>query len=199
MLHMLITLYAGACDFVKLLGRQALAIMIAVTGAAISVSPAIAETQQNFYMTGGIGNAVVDPNTLDISSETTSMYHIGIGLPLTEHFAAEYSRMMEIATDRHRPNHGNFSIDTTVDSFAVIAKAPISEQLMDIEALLGISFSDVSYSSNVLSVKDYWLVPGLNLGVQHRVTDKFSLRFERYLVRSEIEISGNRLSLLFEF
>ena len=48
MLHMLITLYAGACDFVKLLGRQALAIMIAVTGAAISVSPAIAETQQIF-------------------------------------------------------------------------------------------------------------------------------------------------------
>ena len=67
-LHMLITLYAGACDFVKLLGRQALAIMIAVTGAAISVSPAIAETQQNFYMTGGIGNTVVDPNTMDISS-----------------------------------------------------------------------------------------------------------------------------------
>ena len=173
--------------------------MIAVTGAAISVSPAIAETQQNFYMTGGIGNTVVDPNTLDISSETTSMYHIGIGLPLTEHFAAEYSRMMEISTDHHRPNNGNFSIDTTVDSFAVIAKAPISEQLMDTEALLGISFSDVSYSSNVLSVKDYWLVPGLNLGVQHKVTDKFSLRFERYLVRSEIEISGNRLSLLYEF
>lgn len=70
---------------------------------------------------------------------------------------------------------------------------------MDTEALLGISFSDVSYSSNVLSVKDYWLVLGLKLGVQHKLTDKFSLRFERYLVRSEIEISGNRLSLLYEF
>ena len=198
MFHMLITLYAGACDFVKLLGRQALAIMIAVTGVAISVSPAIAETQQTFYMTGGIGNTVVDPNTLDISSEITSTYQIGIGLPLTEHFAAEYSRVMEIAIDHHRSNHGNFSIDATFDSFAVISKAPISEQLMDTEALLGISFSDVSYSSNDLSVIDYGLAPSLNLGVQHRFTDKFSLRFVSYLVRSEIEISENRLSLLYE-
>ena len=172
--------------------------MIAVTGATISVSPAIAETQQTFYMTGGIGNTVVDPNTLDISSEITSTYQIGIGLPLTEHFAAEYSRVMEIAIDHHRSNHGNFSIDATFDSFAVISKARISEQLMDTEALLGISFSDVSYSSNVLSVIDYGLAPSLNLGVQHRFTDKFSLRFERYLVRSEIEISENRLSLLYE-
>ena len=199
MLHMIASLKADICEIGTSLGRQALAIILILTGAAVSVSPAIAGSQQNFYMTGGIGNMVVDPNTLDISSEATSMYHIGIGLPLTDNFAAEYNRMMEVTTDHHRPNQSSFSIDTTVDSFSVIAKAPISERLMDTEALMGVSFSDVSYSSNVLSVKDYWLMPGFNLGVQHKVTDKFSLRFERYLVRSEIEVSGNRLSLLYEF
>jgi len=164
-----------------------------------SASPAFSKNGQNFFMLGGVGNTVVDPNTLDISSESTSMYHIGIGIPLSDNFAAEYNRMMEISTDHHLPNMNSFSIDTTVDSFSVVAKAPISERLMDAEALVGLSFSDVSYSSSVINVKDFWLVPGLNLGVQHRITKAFSLRFERYLVKSEIQISGNRLSMLYEF
>jgi len=102
-----------------------------------SASPAFSKNGQNFFMLGGVGNTVVDPNTLDISSESTSMYHIGIGIPLSDNFAAEYNRMMEISTDHHLPNMNSFSIDTTVDSFSVVAKAPISEQLMDTEALVG--------------------------------------------------------------
>ena len=173
--------------------------ILGIIAVMFSASPAFSKNGQNFFMLGGVGNTVVDPNTLDILSESTSMYHIGIGIPLSDNFAAEYNRMMEISTDHHLPNMNSFSIDTTVDSFSVVAKAPISEQLMDTEALVGLSFSDVSYSSSVINVKDFWLVPGLNLGVQHRITKGFSLRFERYLVKSEIQISGNRLSMLYEF
>lgn len=173
--------------------------ILAVMAMIGSASPAFSENGQNFFVLGGVGNTVVNPNTLDISSESTTMYHVGIGIPLTDNFVAEYNRMVEITTDHSRPNANNFSIDTTVDSFSIVGKAPISDRLMDTEALLEISFSDVSYSTNVLSVKDHWLVPGLNLGVQHKITQDFSLRFERYLIKSEINISGNRLSVLYEF
>jgi len=87
-----------------------------------SASPAFSKNGQNFFMLGGVGNTVVDPNTLDISSESTSMYHIGIGIPLSDNFAAEYNRMMEISTDHHLPNMNSFSLIPLLTVFLLLPK-----------------------------------------------------------------------------